>query len=82
MILLRLERNCRDAFGFEVDNYAQYSHVIRMLTREKRCFVINFFIYQHYFMDSFYFFSALSLPIVSSCRTDCQYDAIVTCYDR
>lgn len=49
---------------FEVDEYAQYSHVIRMLTPGETLYqtLRNFFIYQHYFYGfPFYFFSALSL---------------------
>ena len=49
---------------FEVDEYAQYEHVLRMLTPGETFYqsVRNFFVYQHYFYGfPFYFFSALSL---------------------
>ena len=52
---------------FEVDEYAQYPHVIRMLTPGPNAYqtIRNFFIYLHYYYGfPFYFFSALSiLPI-------------------
>lgn len=49
---------------FEVDEYAQYGHVIRMLTPGDSLYqtLRNFFIYLHYFYGfPFYFWSALSL---------------------
>lgn len=49
---------------FEVDEYAQYPHVIRMLTLGDTFYqsVRNFAVYQHYFYGyPFYFFSALAL---------------------
>lgn len=49
---------------FEVDEYAQYPHVIRMLTPGDSVYqtVRNFFIYLHYFYGyPFYFWSAVSL---------------------
>jgi len=47
---------------FEVDEYAQYPHVIRMLTPGSDAYqtIRNFFIYLHYFYGfPFYFFSAI-----------------------
>lgn len=49
---------------FETDEYAQFPHVIRMLTPGDTFYqsVRNFAVYQHYFYGyPFYFFSALSL---------------------
>lgn len=49
---------------FEVDEYAQYPNVIRMLTPGDTLYqsIRNFAIYQHYFYGyPFYFFSALAL---------------------
>ncbi len=49
---------------FEVDEYAQYPHVIRMLTPGETLYqtIRNFFIYLHYFYGfPFYFWSAVSL---------------------
>ena len=49
---------------FEVDEYAQYPHVIRMLTPGEGIYqtIRNFFIYLHYFYGyPFYFWSALSI---------------------
>ena len=49
---------------FEVDEYAQYPHVIRMLTPGDSLYqtVRNFFIYLHYFYGfPFYFWSAVSI---------------------
>lgn len=49
---------------FEVDEYAQYPHVIRMLTPGDGLYqtIRNFFIYLHYFYGyPFYFWSALSI---------------------
>lgn len=49
---------------FEVDEYAQYSHVLRMLTPGESAYqtLRNFLIYLHYFYGyPFYFFSALAL---------------------
>ena len=49
---------------FEVDEYAQYPHVIRMLTPGDGVYqtVRNFFIYLHYFYGyPFYFWSAVSI---------------------
>jgi 4-amino-4-deoxy-L-arabinose transferase-like glycosyltransferase len=49
---------------FETDEYAQYPHVIRMLTPGDSFYqsVRNFVVYLHYFYGyPFYFFSALSL---------------------
>ena len=49
---------------FEVDEYAQYGHVIRMLTPGGSLYrtLRNFFIYLHYFYGfPFYFWSALSI---------------------
>ena len=49
---------------FEVDEYAQYPHVIRMLTPGPDTYqtIRNFFIYLHYYYGfPFYFFSALSI---------------------
>jgi len=52
---------------FEIDEYAQYPHVIRMLTPGATTYqtIRNFFIYLHYFYGfPFYFFSAITiLPI-------------------
>ena len=49
---------------FEVDEYAQYPHVIQMLTPGDTLYhsIRNFFIYQHYFYGfPFYFLSAISV---------------------
>ena len=49
---------------FEVDEYAQYPHVIRMLTPGDGVYqtVRNFFIYLHYYYGyPFYFWSAVSI---------------------
>lgn len=49
---------------FEVDEYAQYSHVVRMVAggETPRAAVLNFLKYQHYFYGyPFYFLSGLSL---------------------
>ena len=49
---------------FEVDEYAQYPHVIRMLTPGKSVYqsIRNFFIYLHYYYGfPFYFWSAVCL---------------------
>lgn len=49
---------------FEVDEYAQYPHVIRMLTKGDTAYqtLRNFFIYLHYYYGfPFYFWSALSI---------------------
>ena len=49
---------------FEVDEYAQYPHVMRMLTPGDSLYQTgrNFFIYLHYFYGfPFYFWSALSI---------------------
>jgi len=49
---------------FEIDEYAQYSHAIRMLTPGETLYQTarNFLIYLHYFYGyPFYFFSALAL---------------------
>ena len=49
---------------FEVDEYAQYPHVLRMLTAGETLYqtLRNFVIYLHYFYGYlFYFFSALAL---------------------
>lgn len=52
---------------FEIDEYAQYPHLIRMLTVGDSAYqtIRNFVIYLHYFYGyPFYFFSALSaLPV-------------------
>lgn len=49
---------------FETDEYAQYPHVIRMLTPGDSFYgsIRNFFIYQHYYYGfPFYFWSAIAL---------------------
>ena len=49
---------------FEVDEYAQYEHVLRMLTPGETLYqsIRNFFVYLHYFYGyPFYFFSAILL---------------------
>jgi 4-amino-4-deoxy-L-arabinose transferase-like glycosyltransferase len=49
---------------FEIDEYAQYSHAIRMLTPGETLYqtVRNFFVYLHYFYGyPFYFFSAIAM---------------------
>jgi len=54
---------------FEVDEYAQYPHVLRMLTPGETFYqtLRNFLIYLHYFYGYvFYFFSALALLPVKS----------------
>ncbi len=52
---------------FEIDEFAQYPHLLRMLTRGDTLYqsIRNFVVYLHYFYGyPFYFFSALSaLPI-------------------
>ncbi len=52
---------------FEVDEYAQYPHLVRMLTPGETLLqtLRNFLVYQHYFYGyPFYFFSALlALPV-------------------
>ena len=52
---------------FEVDEYAQYPHLLRMLTPGDGLYptLRNFFIYLHYYYGfPFYFWSALSvLPL-------------------
>lgn len=50
--------------AFEIDEFAQYPHVIRMLTPGGSFYqtLRNFFVYEHYFYGfPFYFFSALTL---------------------
>lgn len=59
---------------FEIDEYAQYSHAIRMLTPGETLYQTarNFLIYLHYFYGyPFYFFSALALlPLKLALGTD------------
>ena len=68
---------------FETDEYAQYPHVIRMLTAGETPYqtLRNFTVYLHYFYGyAFYFFSALSiLPIklIAGANWDSQTTLIV-----
>ncbi len=52
---------------FEIDEFAQYPHLLRMLTRGDTLYqtIRNFVVYLHYFYGyPFYFFSALAaLPV-------------------
>ena len=71
---------------FEVDEYAQYEHVLRMLTPGETFYqsVRNFFVYLHYFYGfPFYFFSALSLVPVRLFSADWPANTqLIVCWLR
>ena len=71
---------------FEVDEYAQYPHVIRMLTPGDGLYqtVRNFFIYLHYYYGfPFYFWSALCiLPLKLSASVWPENTRVIVCVLR
>ncbi len=71
---------------FEVDEYAQYPHLVRMLTPGGSAYqsLRNFFVYEHYFYGfPFYFFSAVTLaPLTWFVPDWTEQTAVVVCWLR